>query len=92
MTGWYFCCPVLPHNPRLVGAELWDLRHYDGIWSRCTGDAVYLGPTLYVQFSPKVFVRVEYADNGYDVDVPGSNLNLAEFSRQRGKLKLAVEF
>ena len=29
---------------------------------------------------------------GHDVDIPGSTLNLAEFSRQRGKLKLAVEF
>ena len=78
-----------------VGAELWYLRHYDGIWfNTYTGDAVYLGPTLYVQFSPKVFVTAAWNTQitGHDVDIPGSNLNLAEFSRQRGKLKLAVEF
>ena len=78
-----------------MGAELWYLRHYDGIWfNTYTGDAVYLGPTLYVQFSPKVFVTAAWNTQitGHDVDVPGSNLNLAEFSRQRGKLKLAVEF
>jgi hypothetical protein len=29
---------------------------------------------------------------GREVDNPGVALNLAEFSRQRGKLKVAVEF
>ena len=79
----------------MSGAELWYLRHYDGIWfNTYTGDAVYLGPTLYVQFVRKVFITAAWNTQitGRDVDVPGSNLNLAEFSRQRGKLKLAVEF
>jgi hypothetical protein len=81
--------------PVFVGAELWYLRHYDGIWfNTYTGDAVYLGPTLYVQLGPKVFMTAAWnmQVRGHDVDVPGSTLNLAEFSRQRGKLKLAVEF
>jgi hypothetical protein len=81
--------------PVFVGAELWYLRHYDGIWfNTYTGDAVYLGPTLYVQLGPKVFMTAAWNTQvrGHDVDVPGSTLNLAEFSRQRGKLKLAVEF
>jgi hypothetical protein len=78
-----------------VGAELWYLRHYDGIWfNTYTGDAVYVGPTLYVQLSRKAFVTAAWNTQvtGHDVDVPGSTLNLAEFSRHRAKLKLAVEF
>lgn len=78
-----------------VGAELWYLRHYDGIWfNTYTGDAVYLGPTLYVQLSRKAFVTAAWNTQvtGHDVDVAGSTLNLAEFSRHRAKLKLAVEF
>jgi hypothetical protein len=78
-----------------VGAEVWYLRHYDGIWfNNFTGDAVFVGPTLYVQLNPKAFITAAWNTqiSGHDVDIPGSTLNLAEFSRQRGKLKLAVEF
>lgn len=78
-----------------VGAEVWYLRHYDGAWlNSFTGDAVYVGPTLYVQINPKVFMAAAWSTQvtGSDVDVPGSSLNLSEFSRQRAKLKLAVEF
>lgn len=78
-----------------VGAEVWYLRHYDGTWfNTYTGDAVYVGPTVYVQLSPKVFMTAAWNTQvrGHDVDDSGSTLNLAEFSRQRGKLKLAVEF
>lgn len=78
-----------------VGAELWYLRHYDGLWfNTYTGDAVYVGPTFYVQLSSKAFVTAAWNTQitGHDVDVPGSTLNLAEFSRHRAKLKLAVEF
>lgn len=78
-----------------VGAELWYLRHYEGTWfNTFTGDAFYLGPTVYVQLAPKVFMTAAWNAqiHGHDVDDPGSTLNLGEFSRQRGKLKLAVEF
>ena len=78
-----------------VGAELWYLRHYDGAWfNTFTGDAVFLGPTAYVQLGRKVFMTAAWnvQVHGRDVDEPGSKLNFGEFSRQRGKLKLAVEF
>lgn len=78
-----------------VGAELWYLRHYEGIWfNTYTGDAFYLGPTVYAQLGPKVFMTAAWNAQvgGHDVDDPGSSLNLAEFSRQRAKLKVAVEF
>ena len=78
-----------------VGAELWYLRHYDGAWfNTFTGDAFFLGPTAYVQLGRKVFMTAAWnvQVHGRDVDEPGSKLNFGEFSRQRGKLKLAVEF
>ena len=78
-----------------VGAEVWYLRHYDGTWfNTYTGDAVYLGPTFYVQLGPKMFMTAawNWQVTGREVDDPGARLNLAEFSRQRAKLKVAVEF
>ncbi len=78
-----------------IGAELWYLRHYDGaLFNTFTGDAFFLGPTAYVQLGRKVFMTAAWnvQVHGRDVDDPGSTLNLSEFSRQRGKLKLAVEF
>jgi hypothetical protein len=79
----------------LVGGEIWYLRHYDGGWfNMFTGDAIYVGPTLFVQLSPKMFLTAAWSIQvrGRDVDIPGSSLNLSEFSRQRAKLKVAVEF
>lgn len=78
-----------------VGAEVWYLRHYDGTFlNSFTGDAVFLGPTIYVQLSRKLFMTAAWNTQvwGREVDNPGAPLNLAEFSRQRAKLKLAVEF
>ena len=81
--------------PVFVGVEVWYLRHYDGMWfNNFTGDAVYLGPTFYARLNSKAFITAAWnvQVSGRDVDIPGSTLNLSEFSRQRGKLKLAVEF
>ncbi|HMF20950.1 MAG TPA: hypothetical protein VKG24_02320 [Pseudolabrys sp.] len=78
-----------------VGAELWYFRHYDGIWfNNFTGDAIYVGPTLYVRLGRKMFMTAAWNTQikGRDVDDPGSTLNFSEFSRNRAKLKLAVEF
>lgn len=84
-----------PLPTALIGAELGYFRHYEGLgFNTYTGDAVYLGPTIYVQLNSKAFITAAWNTQivGHDVDIPGSTLNLAEFSRQRGKLKLAVEF
>ena len=78
-----------------VGAEAWYLRHYDGTFlNNFTGDAVFLGPTIYVQLARKVFMTAAWNTQvwGHEVDNPGISFNLAEFSRHRAKLKLAVEF
>jgi hypothetical protein len=78
-----------------IGADLWYLRHYDGIgFNTFTGDAVYLGPTFYWQISNKVLMSAAWQTQiaGREVgDVP-ANLDLADFSRQRAKLLLEFEF
>jgi len=79
----------------LMGAESWYLRHYGGAWfNNFTGDAIFIGPTLFVQLSPTTFISVAWNAQvwGREIGNPGMNLNLAEFSRHRAKLKLAVEF
>lgn len=78
-----------------IGVEAWYLRHYDGVWfNTYTGDATFVGPTLYVQLGPKMFMTAAWnvQVSGSEVDDPTQKLNLSEFSRQRAKLKVAVEF
>jgi hypothetical protein len=78
----------------VIGAEAWYLRHYDAAnLTAFTGDAVMLGPTLYVQFTPKMFMTAAWNTQvwGREIGNPGS-LNLAEFQRHRARLKFAWEF
>src|ERR1700688_3337714 len=77
----------------VLGAEVWYLRHYDAAnLTAFTGDAVMLGPTLYIQFTPKMFMTAAWNTQvwGREVGNPVS-LNLAEFQRNRAKLKFAYE-
>lgn len=83
-----------PFSRFVIGAEVGYYRHYDGIGLNAfTGDAVYLGPTLFVKFARKMFLSAAWSAqiSGRDVEIPGS-LNLSEFSRHRAKLKVAIEF
>jgi hypothetical protein len=78
----------------VVGGEVWYLRHYDAAnLTAFTGDAVLLGPTLYVGFTPKMFMTAAYNAQvwGREVGNPVS-FNLSEFQRHRAKLKFAWEF
>jgi hypothetical protein len=78
----------------LVGGELGYFRHYDGIgFNTYTGDALFLGPTLYLQLTNKAFVTAAWATQiaGQAVGDPNP-LNLADFSRNKAKLKFAFEF
>jgi hypothetical protein len=77
-----------------IGAEAWYLRHYDGFWFNAfTGDAIFVGPTLYVQLSRKTFMTAAWNTQvaGHEVGV-SDRLDLADFSRHRAKVKFAVEF
>src|SRR4051794_26639033 len=78
----------------VLGGEIWYLRHYDAAnLTAFTGDAVMLGPTLYVQFTPKMFMTAAWNAQvwGREIGNPVS-LNLAEFQRHRARLKFAWEF
>jgi hypothetical protein len=78
----------------VLGGEVWYLRHYDAAnLTAFTGDAVMLGPTLYVQFTPKMFMTAAWNAQvwGREIGNPVS-LNLAEFQRHRARLKFAWEF
>jgi hypothetical protein len=52
-----------------------------------------LGPTLYVKFSPKIFMTAAWNTQvfGREIGTPVS-LNLSEFQRNRARLKFAIEF
>ena len=78
----------------LVGAEVWYLRHYDDFaLSAFTGDAVMVGPTLYVRFTPKMFMTAAWNSQVWGREVGNPlPLNLAEFQRHRARLKFAWEF
>jgi len=78
----------------VLGGEVWYLRHYDAAnLTSFTGDAVMLGPTLYLRFTPKMFMTAAWNTQvwGREIGNPVS-LNLAEFQRHRAKLKFAWEF
>jgi len=76
-----------------IGAEAWYLRHYDGIFfNSFTGDAVYVGPTLYVQLATKAFMTAAWNTQIAGREVGVGPLDLTDFSRHRAKLKFAYEF
>ncbi len=78
-----------------IGAEASYLHHYDGAWfNHYTGSATFFGPTLYIQLGPKMFLAAAWNVQlrGTDIEDPTARLNLSEFSRQRAKWKVAIEF
>ena len=78
----------------LLGGEVWYLRHYDAAnLTVFTGDTVLLGPTLYIQLTPKMFMTAAWNTQvwGREVASPAA-LNFSEFQRNRVKFKLAYEF
>jgi Putative MetA-pathway of phenol degradation len=77
-----------------MGAEVDYYRHYDGFFfNSFTGHAIFIGPTLHYQISPKMFMTAAWNAQvwGRETDT-GNRLNLEEFSRYRAQLKLALEF
>lgn len=77
-----------------IGADLWYLRHYDGLTFRTfTGDAVYLGPTFYWRIDRKVLMSAAWETQiaGHEVGMPDP-FDLTDFSRTRARLLLEFEF
>ena len=78
----------------VVGAELWYLRHYEGMaFNTFTGDAIFLGPTFYWKIWPKILVSAAWNTQvaGHETGGPKA-LNLTDFSHQRARLLLEFEF
>src|SRR5580700_9038520 len=78
----------------VIGADLWYLRHYDSIaFGTFTGDAVYLGPTLFWKISSKMLMSAAWETQvaGREVGVMPA-LDLTDFSRQRARLLFEFEF
>ena len=78
----------------VIGADLWYLRHYDSFaFGTFTGDAVYLGPTLFWKISSKVLMSAAWETQvaGHEVGVMPA-LDLTDFSRQRARLLVEFEF
>ena len=79
----------------VIGADLWYLQHYEGLaFNTFTGDAVYLGPTVYWQIAPKVLVSAAFETQiaGHEVGATPANLDLTDFSRMRARLLFEFEF
>jgi hypothetical protein len=79
----------------VIGADLWYLQHYEGLaFNTFTGDALYLGPTLYWQIAPKVLVSAAFEMQiaGREVGAKPANLDLTDFSRTRARLLFEFEF
>ncbi|HEY0354259.1 MAG TPA: hypothetical protein VGC68_11570 [Enterovirga sp.] len=78
-----------------IGAELGYFRAYEGLGLRkFEGQALYVGPTLYLQLTKKTFVQAAWSSQvaGHSQDEPGRALDLDHFERHRAKLKLGIEF
>jgi hypothetical protein len=86
-----FAYRVLPNVT--IGAETWYLRHYAGLgFDTFTGDTVYVGPNLYIQIAPKIFATFAWNTQVAGHEVGVGNLDLADFSRNRFKVKASFEF
>src|SRR5262245_57124135 len=85
---------VRPLPQLVIGGELDYYRHYDTLGlQHFTGDALFLGPTLYYKFARKWFITAAWNAQIWGKETDTTNhLNLEEFSRQRAKFKIAVEF
>lgn len=78
----------------VIGADFWYMQHYQGVgFNTFTGDAYYLGPTLYWQVSSKMLVSAAWEAQiaGHEAGISPA-LDLTDFSRYRAKLLLEFEF
>jgi len=77
-----------------LGAALEYDRAYDGLaFQTFDGNALYVGPTLQINFSPKILLAATFMAQvaGHAVDDPRA-LDLTNFSEYRANMKFEVEF
>ncbi|MDB5619366.1 hypothetical protein [Tardiphaga sp.] len=78
-----------------LGGEARYLRAYEGIGlQEFSGDALFIGPTAYLQFSPEKRLTVAWSTQawGRDGSSPGRALNLTGFERHQARLIYGVNF
>lgn len=77
-----------------AGAALEYDRAYDGLaFQTFDGHALYVGPTLQINFSPKILLAAAFMAQvaGHAANDPRA-LDLTDFSQYRGNLKFEIEF
>jgi len=76
-----------------VGAEVRNLRHYDGLGlSSFTGQALYIGPTFYMTLSDKTWLSVAWNMQAWGTTECGGALDLTNFERHNVRLRLGIIF
>ncbi len=101
-TGWeraagYGASAALAYRiaPKVtIGGELEYYRSHSSFGlGNFDGAALYAGPTLHIQFNPKIFLAVAWSTQfaGHASGDPGQ-FDLTNFERQHGNLKLGFEF
>lgn len=77
-----------------LGGETEYYRAYNGLYfDQYVGEGVFIGPTLHMQFTPKIFLAAAWS-----MQVAGhaagdsSRLDLTDYQRQRVNFKLGYEF
>lgn len=83
---------VLPQT--FVGGELRYLRSYDGLEMRAyTGDAVFVGPTLFSHVTEQFWISAAYGVQVYGQPRASTqSLNLDTFDRHHFRLKIGAHF
>jgi hypothetical protein len=77
-----------------LGGEVQYYRAFDGLGMQSfLGNALYVGPTLHIQFSPKIMLAAAFSTqvSGHAVG-EGRSLDLTNFQRDLANLKLEFEF
>jgi hypothetical protein len=78
----------------LVGAEVRHLRSFDGLGLNTpTGQASFIGPTLYVKFNERVWMSAAWSVQvaGHAVDYPRA-LDLVNFERHQAVVRFGYNF
>jgi len=79
-----------------LGPEFQHMRAYDmGVGlNHYVGYANFVGPSLYIAFGPKATLTLSWGHQvgGKSIDEPNQRLNLVDFSRDIGRIKVNFEF
>ena len=77
-----------------LGGELQYYRTFDGLGMQTfAGNALYIGPTLHIQFSGKMMLAAAFSTqtSGHAAG-EGRSLDLTNFQRNLANLKFEIEF